>query len=251
MESNIIYSKINGKSTRNPNTAKLTKDFLLDYYVKQRISTVQIGEMVGCNTGSVVNRLEQFGIPRRSHSRLGCKNRFTFKHADLQNKKFGLLTPVEYIKCKGWRCICDCGKEKTLRSSYLIQKGTKSCGCLNWRTGPDSARWNGYEGLSGSVFIKYKTDAQRRRSGALPFNISLKYAWDLFISQNKKCAITGTTIVLGKTTKESTASLDRINSDLGYIEGNVQWVHRTINQMKWDQPQSEFIEWCKKVANAN
>jgi hypothetical protein len=45
----------------------------------------------------------------------------------------------------------------------------------------------------------------------------------------------------------TTASVDRIDSSKGYIKGNVQWVHKTINKMKWGYSQGEFIEFCEAV----
>lgn len=48
-----------------------------------------------------------------------------------------------------------------------------------------------------------------------------------------------------------TASLDRIDSSKGYIEGNVQWVHKRINKMKLDDSDTEFIEWCRLIADFN
>jgi hypothetical protein len=45
--------------------------------------------------------------------------------------------------------------------------------------------------------------------------------------------------------------LDRVDSSKGYIEGNVQWVHKTINLMKQSFNQKEFIHFCKLVANNN
>jgi len=35
----------------------------------------------------------------------------------------------------------------------------------------------------------------------------------------------------------------------GYIIGNVQWVHRDINRMKWGMTEDVFIRWCKRVAS--
>ena len=52
-------------------------------------------------------------------------------------KKFGMLTAIERIsnyKGKGhtyYRCICDCGNEKYVRSDSLIGKKTKTCGCIS------------------------------------------------------------------------------------------------------------------------
>ena len=44
------------------------------------------------------------------------------------------------------------------------------------------------------------------------------------------------------------ASLDRIDSTVGYIEGNVHWVLWDINRMKWNIPHEEFIKLCSLVA---
>lgn len=49
-------------------------------------------------------------------------------------KRFGRLTVKEYAfsKCQQryWKCICDCGKEHLVKTKYLNNGDTKSCGCL-------------------------------------------------------------------------------------------------------------------------
>lgn len=50
------------------------------------------------------------------------------------------------------------------------------------------------------------------------------------------------------TKKESNASIDRIDSNLGYVRNNIQWVLKDINKMKNDFDQSHFIELCSKVS---
>jgi hypothetical protein len=47
---------------------------------------------------------------------------------------------------------------------------------------------------------------------------------------------------------ETVASLDRIDSEKGYIPGNVQWVHPAVNFMKHAMAQDVFIDWCCRVA---
>lgn len=47
--------------------------------------------------------------------------------------------------------------------------------------------------------------------------------------------------------KKTTASLDRIDSTKGYIHGNLQWIHKDLNQMKSNRTQDEFLEWVRKV----
>jgi len=43
------------------------------------------------------------------------------------------------------------------------------------------------------------------------------------------------------------ASLDRIDSTGGYTEGNVQWVHRTVNFMKQSLSDAELVQWCRRI----
>lgn len=58
---------------------------------------------------------------------------------DLTGQKYGRLTVIEraddYISKKGqkarqWRCKCDCGNYVVVRSQYLRNGHTKSCGCI-------------------------------------------------------------------------------------------------------------------------
>lgn len=88
------------------------------------------------------------------------------------------------------------------------------------------------------------------KSRNLEFSISPDYIWELYLLQNKKCALSGVDIFFGKR-HETTASIDRIDSNKGYVHGNVQIVHKTTNKIKMDVPNSEFIEWCKLIANFN
>lgn len=47
--------------------------------------------------------------------------------------------------------------------------------------------------------------------------------------------------------RKCTASLDRIDSAKGYVEGNVQWVHKRINLMKGTLSEKDFIAFCQMV----
>lgn len=55
---------------------------------------------------------------------------------DLKGQRFGCLVALENVgssksKRRLWLCKCDCGNEKIVPSDSLINKNTKSCGCLN------------------------------------------------------------------------------------------------------------------------
>ena len=45
----------------------------------------------------------------------------------------------------------------------------------------------------------------------------------------------------------SRASIDRINSDVGYVAGNIQWVSATINSMKNQLSRDEVIRIAKLI----
>jgi len=81
----------------------------------------------------------------------------------------------------------------------------------------------------------------------LKFDLDIVWAWNLYKKQNKKCALTGLPIGFGKHNEETTASLDRINSFNGYVNGNVQWVHKDVNVMKNIFPVKYFVSMCGLV----
>jgi hypothetical protein len=85
----------------------------------------------------------------------------------------------------------------------------------------------------------------------LTFEITKEYAWYVFEKQEGKCALSGVPLVFGTTKKGSctTASLDRIDSKYGYVRGNIQWVHKTLNIMKMALSVEDFVAWCHRVAS--
>jgi hypothetical protein len=104
--------------------------------------------------------------------------------------------------------------------------------------------------LQGNFIGVIRYNAKKR---GLEFNLTPKYMYDLFTSQNNKCALSGLELSFGNKRKniEQTASLDRIDSDKGYVVGNVQWVHKVINFMKGKQEQESFIKLCKLISKYN
>ena len=169
---------------------------------------------------------------------------------DYVSKRVGKIVIVGFHHQIGhnryWLCQCDCGNQKILRTDCLKRTGIKSCGCS--RRGPNNSRWNGVGDIHRSVLTKIRDDAKIRN---LDFRLTLEYLWKLFIIQNKKCALTGDVLNFGKTCRDRsrTASLDRIDPTKGYIETNVQWVHKDINFAKQSMTNEKFIDLCWKVTN--
>lgn len=87
------------------------------------------------------------------------------------------------------------------------------------------------------------------------FNITLKYLKELWITQNGICPYTGWKMILRPTKNEQIilsperASLDRIDSSKGYIEGNVQFVSWMAQLAKNKYSSEELYKFCKAVVD--
>lgn len=188
------------------------------------------------------------------------------KFSDLTNVRFGSLTALRKSgKNKNgqaiWLCLCDCSKEHTVLGTSLSTGQTKRCKeCTKiWNNNRNIGRSIAVGEISGywwnSHVLKrvhgYNSSKRNRaKKQTFDYNLTVKFGWELFLQQNKKCALTGIEIYFPQKGKlfGGTASLDRIDSSKGYVENNVQWVHKDINMMKQSYSQEYFVEMCTKVA---
>lgn len=175
---------------------------------------------------------------------------------DLKFKRFGKLLVLDRISASRqgsatWKCLCDCGVEKILSSDHLTRKNNpvKSCGCrIKERRGPNHPDWKGCGLISGNWWYNHVLrNRKSARKNPPEVKVTIEYAWDLFEKQNGRCKLSDIELRFGSTTQNNTASLDRIDSSKGYIEGNVQWVHKDINFMKRTYDQHYFISLCRRV----
>jgi len=69
--------------------------------------------------------------------------------------------------------------------------------------------------------------------------------------KNRKCSLSGLDLRMKTHAKDfdATASLDRINSELGYEANNIQWIHKDINFMKREYRQSYFLDLCRQIVH--
>lgn len=171
------------------------------------------------------------------------------KKIEMIGNRFGKLIVIEQLgKNKNghirYLCQCDCGNTCEVFGTHLRQNKIISCKCTNKLEGVSGDMW--YKIINSGVKIRTK-----RKN--LDVNITKEYINQLFLQQNGKCKLSGLDITLPKfwNDRNYTASLDRIDSNLGYIIGNVQWVHKHINVMKNTFPEKIFIHLCTKVAENN
>jgi hypothetical protein len=184
------------------------------------------------------------------------------KMKDLTNQKIGNLFVIRLYERRKrnngsgrsdtiWECQCDCGKISYPSSSNLLRpSNTKTCGCSWNKKGEEAAAWKGHHKISGRYWNGVKGNAKGRN---IPFKITIEDAWNQWLIQNGKCAYTNLDLelygcggIIG-TWPCGTASLDRIDSSKGYTIDNIQWVHKTVNKMKWDLSQEDFVNFCNLV----
>lgn len=211
---------------------KIDEQWLKTQYIDKNRSTKDISEELKCNIKTIKKRCSKLGLKK------------TTKHWEknklVVGQKFNSLTIVSESLFKKnntyYQCQCDCGNMRLYRK-YDILNRYKSCGCL--------LKNKTYQEISGTYWKSIKNAAKQRN---FKFDITAEYVWNLFLRQERKCALSGKTLYFTNRTNQSdqTASLDRINSDIGYIVGNVQWVHKDINKMKGVLTDSYFLELCKQ-----
>jgi hypothetical protein len=85
--------------------------------------------------------------------------------------------------------------------------------------------------------------------------VTEEYLTKLWNVQGGKCAITGHIMSRlaghgNSSVLETNASIDRIDSNKGYVPGNVQWVCWRVNRMKGAMDYESFVQWCETVVNS-
>lgn len=176
-------------------------------------------------------------------------------------QKFGLLivdsfaglTPCGH---KTYNCTCDCGNSVIRTGTSIRRSENSSCGCFS-KKGDEHHQWTGVGEISSAFWYDRvvrsangsKLNNRERKPKEL--TLTIQEAWDLFLQQDRKCALTGIELTFPSRWKDKswTSSLDRINSSQGYIPGNVQWVHKDVNIIKNKYDQDYFIEICQKIIN--
>ncbi len=178
------------------------------------------------------------------------RNRMTDKEFKIRISKTG-LKPLEKYNHKShqkMKFLCYCGKTFYAKPNKIFDGHTKSCGCLLIKNGELKSKR--YKEISYSYFKRIIRGAKLRR---YKFNLTIKYLWNLFLKQNKRCAYSNQELTFSRNIclkpQDQTASLDRKNNLKGYVVGNVQWIHKDINFMKQDMGDKEFIKMCKKISD--
>lgn len=218
----------------------LTKDFLIEHYINQKKSVAIIAKETGIKShNSITQALIRHNLNRPKIKQL--KNELTkeylIEHYINQNK--GMRQIVKELGYKNRKIITDKLKQ------YNIP--IKQNGCVKNTIFINRKNRTWYKEIPAEIIFRLKKTKHIVK-------VSIEDIWNLYLNQNRKCALTGMNIGF-RTLKDprsyNTASLDRIDSSKGYVIGNIQWIHKDINRLKNNYQQLQFIELCKKVAKHN
>ena len=163
-------------------------------------------------------------------------------------EKFGHWTIIRYDQPGHYMCRCSCGTERNVRRRCLIVGESQSCGCeaiikLHNRNANDALSYN-----LNSLFQGTKVRARRAgRYWRLPrreFN-------RLVFQPCCYCGVTGTNHKKSSR-KDGLGSfyyngLDRVNSQKGYVVGNVSPCCKVCNRAKSDMTLYDFQAWLAQL----
>ena len=162
-----------------------------------------------------------------------------------------------------------CGKEATKPTSEFNRNaklGRKNC-CSRSCSIRNSSKTRTYEysnseknkehlkSISNNQrdeFTPFRYSFRNAKKRFKDFSITLEYLKEVWEKQNGICPYTGLKLKLPEnsdTAKDDVtrASLDRIDSSKGYIEGNVQFISTPINYMKSTMSDSELKDFFKLI----
>lgn len=201
-----------------------------------------------CQCGLEAWVQEKNMVNRKTRGCRPCRQRESAAPDDLVGKTFGRWNVLSVAgsnssgQCFLVKCKCmECTNTKKIKATMLRNDRLPNCQVCN-----ECKRGTG---VLRQVWRKVIWAAGQR---GFPVEVTDDHIFRLIESQNYLCALTGIPIGFGRNlavhqSGGTTASLDRIDSSIGYVPGNVRWVHKTANLMKSDMSDADLLVWCSRI----
>lgn len=181
---------------------------------------------------------------------------------------------------------CDCGNQFRITQNLFVRRIRKSCGCAGsrWRKVDALCDYclRGYLRQSNHTRSTFCSETCRNRMSQIrtigrrqnsihctlksivtcskarckrkgrEHDITVEYLERLYEEQDGRCALSGTEMIPSCATSRrkshpNTVSVDRIDCNRGYVEGNVRLVTIQCNTARSNFDDATFVEMCKRV----
>lgn len=177
---------------------------------------------------------------------------------DLSGKRFGRWSVIRYSHNNRfsdpiWLCGCDCGKEVGVRSDYLRQGRSVSCGCFRAISNKTRPKGKGPpnklapgEADKQRIWRRYVARAQKK---ALAWELSPEQFHLLITS---RCTYCDAPPCAGHESGDLNGvfpanGIDRIDNSLGYTLGNCVTACGTCNKCKHTNSLVDFAIWVRRI----
>jgi len=90
---------------------------------------------------------------------------------------------------------------------------------------------------------------QRAKHRGLDFDIDSGYIKTLWDKQQGKCYYSGIDITIDGSDPDTNLTIDRIDNDQGYVQGNIALACMAVNTMKNKHSVTSFHEFCRRILN--
>jgi len=150
-----------------------------------------------------------------------------------------------------WLCMCDCGKEKIAQARDLTSRRVKSCGCTTY--GPRSSLYRLKNPLPPGraarniVFATYRSSARAR---GLSWELTGEQFDEITGQDCHYCGCPPSMVKFNPYRNSSEwvySGIDRKDSSIGYVPGNVLPACRVCNNAKSNMSYDEFMAWIARL----
>lgn len=215
------------------------EEAIIKRYTEDLVGSVKIAREFGLEKHQVLAILKKHGVVARK-----------IRRPDLSTEEMIRLYDEEGLNT--WQIAAKMKTDQTTVRKRIRKSGRileTSSEQSSKRKRSKNTQWTGFGEICGRHWKSIMYSAKSRK---IHFDLTIEYTWNLFLSQKRKCALSGIPISFADSDSNyingmRNASLDRIDSKIGYIVGNVQWVDKEINRMKGSLSQEDFIVLCQKV----
>lgn len=168
------------------------------------------------------------------------------KRMNITNQRFGMLTALKDVGYdrgyRLWKCKCDCGKIKIVRSGHLTYGQTRSCGC---QIGQSRKLKFGMASFN-SLFSVYRSNAIAKN---IDFHITKR---EFKAITSKDCFYCGVAPkqehnYTGNNGKYLHNGVDRVDNTKGYVINNCVPCCKICNYMKLQMSSLEFYNQIERI----